>query len=150
MRQYFRQRVRWYSYEMGSIFGGRGMVQKLLGSVPATIEVSSGVSLLAFAYELATRGDTTSLALSIAPFLMSNAAMMLGFYRVGKKGLIKCVPAFLTFDSMLQMSCLIYTKAKKGVFDRMMKRLGRKEPQHWPLLASGKYYSSGTEIRTDI
>ncbi|MEM2882043.1 MAG: glycosyltransferase family 2 protein [Candidatus Bathyarchaeia archaeon] len=141
LRQYIRQRRRWYSFGLRKLVSGRGRVDKALGALPISMQAMALLSLiyfiLAFAH-CAPHGPSTVYGLAFAaPLLLTYSALAFGLLKVGKAKLLPYIPIFLTLDSALQMVVFLETKI-----------LSKGEPK-WVKLVDGKYYHAGTEIRMD-
>ena len=141
LRQYIRQRRRWYSFGLRKILSGRRRVDKALGALPISMQAISLLSLIYFAIifsQSALHGPLTAYSLAFAaPLLLIYLALAFGLVKVGKARLLPYIPLFLTLDSALQMAVFLEAKIRsKG------------EPK-WVKLVEGKYYHVGTEIRMD-
>ncbi len=140
VRQYIRQRRRWYSFSLRKIVSGRGRADKALGALPLSMQAVALLSLIyfiaIFAHD-ALHGSLTIFSSAFAaPLLLIYSALAFGLLKVGKARLLPYIPIFLTFDSALQMAVFLGAK------------ISSKEPK-WVKLVDGKYYHAGTEIRMD-
>ncbi|MEM2364252.1 MAG: glycosyltransferase family 2 protein [Candidatus Bathyarchaeia archaeon] len=141
LRQYIRQRRRWYSFSLRKLVSGRGRMDKMLGALPMSMQAMALLSLIYFilaSSHSASNGPLTVHGLALAaPLLLTYSALALGLLKVGKAKLLPYIPIFLTLDGALQMAVFLGTKI-----------LSKGEPK-WVKLADGKYYHVGTEIRMD-
>jgi cellulose synthase/poly-beta-1,6-N-acetylglucosamine synthase-like glycosyltransferase len=139
--QYVRQRRRWYQSPVKKVVKGGGKVDKVLGTIPFSMQAIALVALFYFvlvcAYQ-SLHGELTFRSLAFgAPLLLTYSALAYGLIKVGRTNLLRYIPLFLTFDSALQMLIFLETKMRF------------KEERHWVKLATGQYYHAGTEIRMD-
>ena len=145
-REYMKQRRRWYQFNTGDLLGRTGRMKHVVGLLPLTLQSSTFLSFLYVLYIVILTaslgpGILTDLGrlLTIFPFVISNIVMAYGLLRVRKLGLIPYVLPYFIIDGALQVYSFLEAKVRRifGV------RSG------WPLLAEGKYYHTGTSIRTD-
>jgi cellulose synthase/poly-beta-1,6-N-acetylglucosamine synthase-like glycosyltransferase len=140
--QYIRQRRRWYSFKSMEVIGKEGRLDRLIGSLPQGVQISGLSSLLTFlaimSWKLLSSNiDMLGLVFTSTPFILHNIALVAGMVKVKRRRFIPYIPAFLTFDALLQLWCFIDV------------RIRWREEQKWVKLSSGKYYHVGTELRMD-
>lgn len=143
--QYLRQRIRWYSFNIREILSGRNKIQRILGSIPFLVQVTSVILLSSIISSLILLYAIPSLVFlsgwllfSMIAWLIVLEAVCWGMWRLRKKRLIPYVPLFLTFDALLHVLCMIYTRFKKV-----------RGEVTWVPLVKGKYYHVGTPITRD-
>ncbi len=140
--QYVRQRRRWYSFKSMEVIGKENKFDRIIGALPQGVQMTALFSLLLFLGIVIWNFPLLQINISevlfaASPFLLHNIALIWGMLKVNKARLIPYVPVFLTFDALLQLWCFVDV------------RLRWREEQKWVKLSRGKYYHTGTEIRTD-
>ena len=140
--QYVRQRRRWYSFKSMKVLGKGKRLERIIGGLPQGIQMTGIVSLIFLVIILlrnllSSMMDYSDIYFAASPFIMHNIALTAGLAKVGRRQLIPYVPIFTTFDALLQLTCFLDV------------RLRWRTEQKWVMLGLGKYYHSGTEIRTD-
>lgn len=136
--EYVRQRRRWYQSPLLNVFESNDRLNKLLGSIPYSLQATGFLSLIFFlvvcVYQTICGVFMLQSLIFLLPFLVTYIALTYGLIKMNKKYLLPYVLLFLTFDSALQMIVLIETKIRF------------KEERHWIKLGKGDYYHAGSEI----
>ncbi|WP_455280154.1 glycosyltransferase [[Eubacterium] cellulosolvens] len=142
IRQYVRQRKRWYSFKSFELLRKKKRFDRLVGLLPQAMQISAIFSLfmligIIIKNSLLTNIDVTNMIFAASPFVFHNIALVWGILKSKKIKLLPYFPIFLTFDALLQLWCFIEI------------RINSKKEQEWVKVSGEKYYHIGTEIRMD-
>jgi len=142
IKQYIRQRKRWYSFKSFEILRTKKRLDRIIGILPQGIQMSAIFSLfvllgIIIQNSLLAKINITNIIFVASPFIFHNIAMVWGILKIKKSKFLPYIPVFLTFSALLQLWCFIAI------------RINRKKEQEWVKVSSGKYYHVGTEIRMD-
>ena len=142
IKQYIRQRKRWYSFRSIEILKKKKRLDRIIGILPQGLQMSAIFSLLTLIGIIINNNfisqiNLTNMIFAASPFIFHNIALIWGILKTKKSKFLPYIPIFLTFDALLQLWCFIAI------------RIDRKKEQEWVKISSGKYYHVGTEIRMD-
>jgi len=136
--QYWRQRTRWYKFNINSFLGHKKKWKKFFEALPHLIQAFSIFLMIALIFALIAYSKYL-LYFTLLDFILMNAAMIVAFVKIKTgPGFIPFIPVYLTIDAILFVATVIYVQ----IFDRFF----HLTKDVWPSL-KGKYYHAGTELR---
>ncbi len=130
---FFIQRLRWYSTPMGIIFREKKTISTILSISPWSIQTVSLFSLIAFIFA----NNLPLRIFSLAPFLISILALVIGLVKMKEKKFIPFILPYLTFDAAVSLICFIAAKILNIL----------KKEVRWERLSKCRYYHNGTKIK---
>lgn len=137
LKQYWRQRTRWYKIDINEYFGTTKRWKKFLEALPHAVQLVAIALLIVFALGLYSQVLTF---FSIINFVLMNIAMAVAFIRIKTgKPFIPFIPLYLTVDTILFAVTAIYVQT--------IGRLIQVTKEVWPTL-QGHYYHVGSELKT--
>ncbi|MGB9707934.1 MAG: glycosyltransferase [Candidatus Pacearchaeota archaeon] len=137
LKQYWKQRTRWYKVNIGEYFGKIKFWRKLFEAFPHSIQLVAMILIIVLCFSLWSK---TLWFFALTDFILLNAAMTIAFLRIKTgKPFVPYIPIYLTIDALLFAVTIIWVQTI-GRFTRVTKEV-------WPTL-QGKSYHVGSELRT--
>ncbi len=138
LRQYWKQRTRWYKVDIGAYLSKTKHWKKFLEALPHSIQLIALINIFIFILSLIIASKTV-FWLSVSSFALLNMIMAIAFVktRTGQP-FIWAIPLYLTIDTFMFAVTAAYIQTF-GRFIHVTKEV-------WPTL-KGHYYHAGSELR---